>query len=144
MIAQAEGSGLIGIAQRNTRILGKLDTIITALEQGQARLGLSPAGGSLTSIPLADSSGNLAEASRRRPGCDCTIRAIATARCGTRPTVAGVSWPLDLYQPDLFAAVGALKQRRPAPSRTGQPPAGQRRIARPTPAGVPGLRQAAP
>jgi hypothetical protein len=83
-------------------------------------------------MPPADNSRYLAEASRRRhkQARDRATWAIdAAARRGTSPTVAGIasaagvsrSW---LYtQDDLRAAIAELRQRRPAPSRSGQPTA---------------------
>jgi Family of unknown function (DUF6262) len=131
MIARAEDGGLARVAEKNTRTLGRLDKIITTLEQaGPARS--SPAERSPASMPPADNSRYLAEASRQRheQARDRATRTIdAAARRGTAPTVAGIasaagvsrSW---LYtQDDLRAAIDTLKQRRPAPSRTGQPTA---------------------
>lgn len=83
-------------------------------------------------MPPADNTRYLADASRRRheQARDRAARAIgAAARRGTAPTVAGIasaagvsrSW---LYtQSDLRAAIDTLKQRHPAPGRTGQPAA---------------------
>jgi hypothetical protein len=51
MIAQAGDSGLARIAEKNTRVLGKLDKIISALEQAGPGQGVS--GGKVTSLDAA-------------------------------------------------------------------------------------------
>jgi hypothetical protein len=51
MIAQAEHGGLARVAEKNTRVLGRLDKIITALEQ--AGPGQVVSGGKATSLDAA-------------------------------------------------------------------------------------------
>lgn len=88
-------------------------------------------------MPPADNTRHLLEATRRRAE-QARARAEAaiakSARAGEQPTVvgivraAGVSRSWIYTQPDLISAIEQLRQRRPAPARTGPQPASVRSL----------------
>ncbi|WP_308378076.1 DUF6262 family protein [Streptomyces sp. ISL-98] len=131
LIAQAEEAGLARVAEKNHRTLGKLDTIISALE-GPPRTRSLSAARWRTSMPPADNTAALAEATRRRSERarrDAEKAISAAHRTGNRTSfaaiakAAGVSRSWLYTQPDLVAAIRQLQDRQPATERTGSQPA---------------------
>ncbi len=131
LIAQAEEAGLARVTEKNRRTLGKLDTIISALERTSENRSSSEVRWR-TSMPPADNTTALAEATRRRSERarhDAEKAISAARRTSSRTSFVGIakaasvsrSW---LYtQPDLVAAIRQLQRRQPATERTGAQPA---------------------